>query len=183
MWGYGSLGNALLGQGDMDAASAALEPLLVVKEGVIPGFQGYFVACSPILEYALGRGLIERGLAFADWILARFDQEGARRPAAEAHYWRGRLHLAAGQPDRALVDFDDASRLLQSAAVHILTWSNEAYRSVAFARLGHGERAAAARLEAQSRASALVDRVRSPDLRDGFARTVSTTFDRLEEGA
>ena len=180
VWGYGTLGHALLGLGDVEAAGPVLEPIFVSKEGIIRGFQGYFVACPAILEYALARGLLDRGLAFADWILARFDQEGALRPAAEAHFWRGRLHLAAGQPDRALADFDDASRLLQFASVHILAWSNEAYRSAALARLGRSEEAASARLEAQSLASALVGHVRSPDLHDGFAKTVSSTFDRLE---
>jgi len=172
-WGFGNLGLALLGLGRIEEAADVLEPIFTIRQGVVPGLQGYSVAAPSILEYALVSGQFERGLGFADWLISIMDEEGQIRTAAEVRHWRGRLHLAKGSADRALTDLDQAQDVIRSIGIPMLDWINEARRAEALALAGRPAEAKAARQRARSVTQELISGLSSPDLRDGFAKTVA----------
>jgi tetratricopeptide (TPR) repeat protein len=172
-WGFGNLGLALLALGRIEEAAEVLEPIFTIRQGVVPGLQGYSVAAPAILEYALTGGQFERGLAFADWLISFMDEEGQIRSAAEVRHWRGRLHLARASADRALTDLDQARDVIRSVGIPMLDWINEARRAEALALANRPAEARAARQQARTLANELIAGLHSPDLRDGFARTVA----------
>ena len=172
VWGFGNLGLAFLALGRIEEAAGVLEPIFAIRQGVVPGFQGYSVAAPSILEYALTSGQIDRGLAFADWLISIMDEEGQIRTAAEVRHWRGRLHLAKGSADRALTDLDQARDAFRTIGIPMLDWINEACRAEALALARRSAEAQAARQRARTLANELIAGLHSPDLRDGFAKTV-----------
>lgn len=178
VWGFGNLGLAFLGLGRIEEAAEVLEPIFTIRQGVVQGFQGYSVAAPAILEYALTRGQFDRGLAFADWLISRMDEEGQTRTTTEVRHWRGRLHLAEGSADRALADLDQAREAIRSIGIPMLDWTNEAWRADALALAGRRSEAQAARQRARTVANELIAGLRAPDLRHGFAQTVAAVFER-----
>ena len=178
VWGFGNLGLAFLALGRIEKAAEVLEPIFTIRQGVVQGFQGYSVAAPAILEYALTSGQIDRGLAFADWLISIMDEEGQTRTATEVRQWRGRLHLAEGSADRALADLDQARDAIRSIGIPMLDWKNEASRAEALALAGRPAEAQAARQRARTLAHELIAGLRSPDLHDGFAKTVAAVLER-----
>jgi tetratricopeptide (TPR) repeat protein len=173
IWAFGNLGLAYLAVGRIEKAAEVLEPIFTIREGLVPGFQGYSVAAPAILEYSLARGHFERGLAFADWLISRMDEESYTRVAAEVRHWRGRLHLAEGSAEQALADLDQARDAIRSIGIPMLDWINEAFRADALLLAGRPAEAQAARQQARILADELIAGLHSPDLHDGFAKTVA----------
>jgi tetratricopeptide (TPR) repeat protein len=176
IWGQGTMGMACLALGDLEEAGKYIEPIFKLHEGVVRGFQGYFVAAAAVLQYALLTRQWERGLAFADWILERTVSEGLRRVEADVLHWRGRLRLASGRHEQARHDFVETGERIAAIGYLALEWQNDFFHAAALDELGHREDGSGRRAHAHELADALVQGLQAPDLREGYARTVSAVL-------
>jgi hypothetical protein len=126
------------------------------------------VAGTAFAEWTLVTGRLGLGLSFCDWMLGRLEPEEVWRSIGEMRYWRGRIHLAAGNPARAEADLLEARRHLARAGVPILIWKIDA----ALADLYHGRgdlaAEAAARANARGGIAQLAEGIRDEVLRRSF---------------
>jgi tetratricopeptide (TPR) repeat protein len=176
IWGQGTMGMACLALGQIEEAGKYLEPIFKTDEGIVRGFQGYFVAGPAVLHYALATRQWERGLTFADWILERTVAEGLRRVEADLLHWRGRLRLTVGQDESALDDFVEGGERITSIRYLALEWQNDFFLASALDALGRREEAAGRRGHARDLADSLVQGIQASDLREGYARTVGAVL-------
>jgi tetratricopeptide (TPR) repeat protein len=176
IWGLGAMGLALLAQGKTSEAGEYLEPVFRTYEGTVSGFQGYFLTAAAVLRYALETGQEDRGLAFADWMIKHAEAEGLNRLSMEVRHWRGRVHRALGHLDAAVEDLELAGREFEQIQVRNLQWLNDAHLARVYAEAGRPERAEASRARCRSTADLILSGLSSPDLREGFARTVAATL-------
>jgi tetratricopeptide (TPR) repeat protein len=180
IWGYGTIGLALLSLGRVDEAGQVLLPLLEKASELHPGFQGYYISGPAGQAYALASGKLMEGLAFSDWLVGLLETEGVLRPATDVRLGRAQLRLAVGEAQGALDDLEAAAAHIESAGIVLLRWRCEALRAQALFRLGRTREAAEGRSRARQSADELIAGVRDENLRRGVSRTVAKTLQALE---
>ena len=167
-WSRGVAGSDALARGDLAAAQAVLEPLWHVGDDTVQAFQGYMVAGPAFAEWTLATDRLDLGLSFCDWMLGRLEPEEIWRYIGEMRYWRGRIHLAAGDSARAEADLLEARSHLARAGVAILTWKIDAALADLYHDRGDTAAEAAARENARRGIARLAEGIRDEALRRSF---------------
>jgi hypothetical protein len=167
-WGRGVAGGDAMARGDLATAQAVLEPLWHVGDDTVQAFQGYMVAGTAYAEWTLVTGRLGLGLSFCDWMLGRLEPEEIWRSIGEMRYWRGRIHLAAGDSAHAEADLLEARCRLARAGVAILTWKIDAALADLYHDRGDVAAEAAARANARGGITQLAEGIRDEALRRSF---------------